>query len=101
MLDTAANRNHITHPAIFVVYRGEHVVEKSSFHKISIMSIRRKGKDNSGQLEHIVNIAAFAGSAINLKSQLLGRTKILIHPVASSGVAVMIGHCIPEKARGH
>jgi len=77
------------------------MVEKGSLHKISVMSVGRQGKDKARQLEHIVNVAAFAGSAINLKSQFLGCTKILVHPVAAGGVAVMIGHYVPEKARGH
>ena len=97
---TLSDRNHVAGAAVFRVDRSEHVVEQRALLELRILIVRPHGKQVARELQHVVDVAALGGAAVDDVAQVVGFAEILVLAVAAGGKRMVLGGAIPEKRRG-
>src|SRR4029450_8998478 len=95
--NTTTDRHHVTRPAIFRIYRTEHVIEQRSFFEFRVTNIRMNRKKAPRHLEQVVNVAAFISAPVDTLAELVRWTKVLVLSMPTRGIAVIVDYRIPKE----
>jgi hypothetical protein len=97
---TLPDRHHVAHAAVVGIDRAEHVIEQGALMEFRVFDVGSQREQSPGHLEHVVDVARLGRPAVHDVAQLVGLAKILILAVTACRETVMMGHPIPEIARG-